>query len=568
MHYSDTITIIRCRRLCIEKRMLLDMAIETRKFEHVYKQLLYIAHREYPDCDVSFTTGMWEHEEGYKRDFWADARDLMELDTWPSNQNDYGYIVSKAVQPFGVLMKGSHRQQNLVSSQNYNKWLDIMWDNTEESAAALYSIFFGDDDEAAFRRISKLLSRRALNDPISIASMYFFLKDKEQYVTARKRGTGECLSKLGVNASCLQKCTWEGYQQYLSTIRELREMLLPFQPETTLLDAQSFLWMLRQIEPDTPEYKEALPRILFCNISWMETYDTICFPEDKPRYGGSYVTNTGDAFESLNFHQYTDGYFGFVETGYAGGTATRRNAKQIHIEKIDPDATGDYVDGVTVVFCAYSDELNKTVIVGWYTNATVLRYREEHYDGHVYNIKANDAVILPEILRTKEFPRARGGQFGFGQSNVKFASGEGADDVVKETIRYINSFGSEEDLTIASEKAMAALTDEKLAELAESIPAAPAPVFTRLTKQRKRNPYLPEQAKRRANGICQLCGNKLDYYDSSGRPYLEAHHVIPLADDGIDELGNIVALCPNCHKRMHIVKDPDDIEFLLSTALE
>ncbi len=73
-------------------------------------------------------------------------------------------------------------------------------------------------------------------------------------------------------------------------------------------------------------------------------------------------------------------------------------------------------------------------------------------------------------------------------------------------------------------------------------------------------------AKARANGVCQLCGITLDYKDKQGRPYLEAHHIIPLAENGPDELSNMTALCPNCHRKMHVVADRDDIARLLALA--
>ena len=63
--------------------------------------------------------------------------------------------------------------------------------------------------------------------------------------------------------------------------------------------------------------------------------------------------------------------------------------------------TGDSLDHVTVVFCAHSDDAGNTVIIGWYKDATVLRYRKQHTDGHMYNLTADEAVLLPEILRTK-----------------------------------------------------------------------------------------------------------------------------------------------------------------------
>ncbi len=83
-----------------------------------------------------------------------------------------------------------------------------------------------------------------------------------------------------------------------------------------------------------------------------------------------------------------------------------------------------------------------------------------------------------------------------------------------------------------------------------------------------RNRYISEYAKRRANGSCQLCGKPAPFLDKYGEPYLEAHHVIWLADGGTDSIDNVVALCPNCHRKMHICDDNEDVQKLLRVARE
>ena len=67
----------------------------------------------------------------------------------------------------------------------------------------------------------------------------------------------------------------------------------------------------------------------------------------------------------------------------------------------------------------------------------------------------------------------------------------------------------------------------------------------------------------RANGICQLCKNKAPFNDKNGEPFLEVHHVIWLSQGGTDDITNTVALCPNCHKRMHILDNEEDKNELL-----
>ncbi|NME83770.1 hypothetical protein [Clostridium sp. SM-530-WT-3G] len=88
-----------------------------------------------------------------------------------------------------------------------------------------------------------------------------------------------------------------------------------------------------------------------------------------------------------------------------------------------------------VIWCAKSDYLDFTSIVGWYKNATVSRYYKEveFEDGYIqdYNViaKAEDCVLLPvnaRIRRTLWYvPRKgkkNGPSYGFGQSNVWFAN--------------------------------------------------------------------------------------------------------------------------------------------------
>lgn len=81
-----------------------------------------------------------------------------------------------------------------------------------------------------------------------------------------------------------------------------------------------------------------------------------------------------------------------------------------------------------------------------------------------------------------------------------------------------------------------------------------------------RDPYVSEYAKRLAAGKCDLCRQPAPFKDKQGKPYLETHHVIWLSKGGADSIDNTVALCPNCHRKMHIVDDPMDVRVLLRVA--
>lgn len=81
-----------------------------------------------------------------------------------------------------------------------------------------------------------------------------------------------------------------------------------------------------------------------------------------------------------------------------------------------------------------------------------------------------------------------------------------------------------------------------------------------------RDPYLKQMVKRIADGKCQYCGNDAPFNDKQGEPYLEAHHVVRLADGGRDSIDNVVAICPNCHRKMHVLNDEVDTIILEGVA--
>lgn len=77
-----------------------------------------------------------------------------------------------------------------------------------------------------------------------------------------------------------------------------------------------------------------------------------------------------------------------------------------------------------------------------------------------------------------------------------------------------------------------------------------------------RNPFISFYVKLRAKGVCDLCGEEGPFLDRHGVPFLETHHIVWLSEGGEDSINNAVALCPNCHRKMHIVKSVDDISYL------
>lgn len=77
-----------------------------------------------------------------------------------------------------------------------------------------------------------------------------------------------------------------------------------------------------------------------------------------------------------------------------------------------------------------------------------------------------------------------------------------------------------------------------------------------------RDEYISALVKLESKGKCQLCEQDAPFIDEYGVPYLESHHIIWLSEGGKDTLDNCVALCPNCHRKMHSLALKSDVEKL------
>ncbi len=67
-----------------------------------------------------------------------------------------------------------------------------------------------------------------------------------------------------------------------------------------------------------------------------------------------------------------------------------------------------------------------------------------------------------------------------------------------------------------------------------------------------------EQALRRAKGCCEYCGTK-GFITKAGSIYLESHHIVPLSEGGVDDVTNVIALCPNHHREAHFSKNVSEL---------
>jgi len=70
----------------------------------------------------------------------------------------------------------------------------------------------------------------------------------------------------------------------------------------------------------------------------------------------------------------------------------------------------------------------------------------------------------------------------------------------------------------------------------------------------------------RSKGFCELCGSAAPFLTLGGEPYLEIHHIFPISSGGAEGVESLVALCPNCHRKVEMRPSEDDAKILLAKA--
>jgi Predicted restriction endonuclease len=82
----------------------------------------------------------------------------------------------------------------------------------------------------------------------------------------------------------------------------------------------------------------------------------------------------------------------------------------------------------------------------------------------------------------------------------------------------------------------------------------------------ERNPRLVSLAKKYHGHTCQICSMNFEQiYGEVGKGYIEAHHLVPLAEIknqkiALDPKVDFTVLCANCHRMVHRLENPANVE--------
>ena len=86
-------------------------------------------------------------------------------------------------------------------------------------------------------------------------------------------------------------------------------------------------------------------------------------------------------------------------------------------------------------------------------------------------------------------------------------------------------------------------------------------------KKENRSSSVKETSLRQAKYQCEIDSSHTTFSATTGNPYVEAHHLVPLSQTtllgiNLDLVENIVCLCPNCHCAVHYAEKSERLDYL------
>jgi hypothetical protein len=178
-----------------------------------------------------------------------------------------------------------------------------------------------------------------------------------------------------------------------------------------------------------------MPPIVYFNIGWMKRYAGA--DADDPTIGGhAWLADHKHGLECFNFFP--------TRSGEVEGYRPPGTRDKVNIGRLGALPSDDTVEGALVVWLAREPGSGKTLVVGWYRNATVYREAQSgqfHLYGmsSEYSVKAakEDAILVPVDARSFQVPSSRTAPSkGFGQKPTWY----GAASVDQSVWEYVNGW--------------------------------------------------------------------------------------------------------------------------------
>ncbi len=219
------------------------MEISQSILENLYSKFLKFI--EFEDGVISETfrkSNYFNESESFKLQIYEKARSYLESSKWKETDIGTKKIYDSVHKSFDAIkeIKGSDKKGvDLVNWRKVDAFKKII--NKQEFERVFFDFYKGkDSDENVF---NKLNIEYKLD--YQTISYLFFIKEKNKFLPISQEKIDKLFKdQLNVlDFKSAKNISWKNYLRYLLIIKEVSEFLKKKDPETTLLDAHSFLWI-------------------------------------------------------------------------------------------------------------------------------------------------------------------------------------------------------------------------------------------------------------------------------------------------------------------------------------
>ena len=173
-------------------------------------------------------------QEDYKRGIATKAAEILNQEAWSADEIGGGTIS-------GYAIKAVQRNLNLVGRFQVSAFSEKVKEDYYVSEQLLFDLYHERKDQECFERICSVFGRK-----YDLVAYLYFILDPGTYLPLRSSIFDGIFSKLRINLQTTARCAWDNYQEFLSTIGAVRDMMKDYYQveDVDLLDAHSFLWTI------------------------------------------------------------------------------------------------------------------------------------------------------------------------------------------------------------------------------------------------------------------------------------------------------------------------------------
>ena len=172
----------------------------------------------------------------------------------------------------------------------------------EKPEDILYRLFLDNNPATAFDEACEFWGRW-----FPEMSYLLFMRDKNKYIPVKTTNHEDAFDKLGIDTGCLNSCSWKNYQTFVQIHEDIRNRLETYLGmPVSLIDAHSFVWVMKQANATLTNYDETVPEIV-SEVS--DPYESVVVTSGKEgrvvaRYVTKYERKPRNRAAAIKIHGY------------------------------------------------------------------------------------------------------------------------------------------------------------------------------------------------------------------------------------------------------------------------